>query len=861
MSRPLVALARRVVLVVAALSVALSTPDLASGAELQRCVTPRGSHTAPSFAPGHPRVLLSNAATLSCLQSLLGQGAPSATRFKAWVDEEVDRAGEPGYVIGEPSAYAFEGWYAALLYRVTGEARYADFAVAFADHLVAAEEARIAGGENASVSFDSYLYVGDTIGDIALVYDWCADRIAPAQKTRWVAYMNQAVANVWDPAGATWGGRPAPWTGWSVDNPSNNYYYSFLRATMLLGLATRGENPRADEWIAKFRTAKIGAQLVPTFLHDLVGGGSREGTGYGTAMRKLFELYDWWERSTGERIADLTPHAEASLQWMTHAITPTLDRIVPIGDHPRDSEAWLFDYHREYLLVLMSLYAGTRPAAVADRLLADSSLPRMGSGFQLVWDYLYEPAAQPSVDLAEYGRSSYSAGSGLLTARSRWNDPAATFASLVCGPYTESHAHMEQGAFQLFRREWLATTGTRHSHSGLAATPDMKNLVRFRTLAGDLVPQQNGEQACTVRALRDAGDYVYASVDATGAYGDVSAIDMVQREFLFIRPSTLVVFDRMRTTSEVVPIWTLNLQRAPSSIQGDHLTYLGSEHAADRMDVDRVAPAGRSYAVSPMDWAAWGDTALDPSDPSRRVDVVGAAGTTNRFLHVLGASVDGQPATSEVTADNAPGMTGVRFRLADGRQVTARFANDVPGGTLELSAGASGAPIIGDLPTDVAVPAAFSSPEPATGGPTAPAGPTGGSGGGIDTGNGGAPPAPSPTPTPTPTPNALPSTTRPAGGATPANDPWALAPRRAGGRLVIADLRVRPIRAQRCPSRASLVVARGTRTVLRRTVRVASAAELCRVRTARVVLPARTTGALRVSIRGTGIRARSWQVR
>lgn len=851
MSRPLAALARRMVVLVAAACALLLGPAGASAAELQRCATPRGAHTAPVFAAGHPRVLVSNAATLSCLQSLLAQGAPSATRFKAWVDEEVDRAGEPGYVIGEPSAYAFEGWYAALLYRVTGEARYADFAVAFADHVVSSEEARIAGGENATVSFDSYLYVGDMIGDIALIYDWCADRVSAGQRTRWVAYMNQAVANVWDPEGATWGGRPAPWTGWSVDNPSNNYYYSFLRATMLLGLATRGENPRADEWITKFRTAKIGNQLVPTFVQDLVGGGSREGTGYGIAMRKLFELYDWWERSTGERIADLTPHAEASLQWMNHVIAPTLDRIVPIGDHPRDSEAWLFDYHREYLLVLMSLYAGTRSAAVADRLLTDSSVPRMSSGFQRVWDYLYEPAAQVPVELSSYGRSYYGAGSGVLTARSSWGDPAATLASLVCGPYTESHAHMEQGGFELFRGEWLATTGTRHSHSGLAATPDMKNLVRFRTLAGDVVPQQNAEHACTVNALRDAGDYVYASIDTTAAYGGSAAIELVQREFLFVRPSTLVIFDRVRVGAGVEPIWTLNLQRAPSSVQGDHLTYLGNEQATNRLDVDRVAPAGRTTTVSPMDWATWGDTPLDASDLSRRVDVVGTAGTTNRFLHVLGASASGQPETSEVAADDAPGMTGVRFRLADGRLAVARFANDAPGGSLDLSAGAGGgAAIVGALPTGVTVPAAFSSPEPSTGAPTAPAGPANPSS--DPAGSGG------PTPTPTPTPG-LGGTQSTAGTPRP-EDPWLLAPRRAGARLMLSNLRVRPTRAGRCPARASITVRRGSRTIVRRRIRLATAGDTCRVRTARIALPARATGTLRVSIRGTGIRARTWRV-
>ena len=74
---------------------------------------------------------------------------------------------------------------------------------------------------------------------------------------------------------------------------------------MLLGLASHGENPDAPTWLYQFRTAKLRNQLFPTFNRDLVGGGSREGTGYGTAMKNLWRLYDWWERSTGDNVAGI----------------------------------------------------------------------------------------------------------------------------------------------------------------------------------------------------------------------------------------------------------------------------------------------------------------------------------------------------------------------------------------------------------------------------------------------------------------------------------------------------------------------------------------------------------------------------
>jgi hypothetical protein len=95
----------------------------------------------------HPKVLLNHAATKSRLQQLLAGNTASATRFKAMVDNQL--AGS--------DYYAFEPWYAALMYQITGEQRYATYAIQQTDARVAAEEALIAANQRADVSFDSYL--------------------------------------------------------------------------------------------------------------------------------------------------------------------------------------------------------------------------------------------------------------------------------------------------------------------------------------------------------------------------------------------------------------------------------------------------------------------------------------------------------------------------------------------------------------------------------------------------------------------------------------------------------------------------------------------------------------------------------
>src|SRR5262249_53589936 len=130
------------------------------------------------------------------------------------------------------------------------------------------------------VASDDYLQIGDDIGDLAITYDWCSDAITGDQQKAWLAYGQQAVFNVWNPDQAEWGGKPAKWDGWAIDDPADNYYYSFLRATMLFGLAAHGDLADADQWLTQFHDTKLMGELVPMFDSDLVGGGSREGTGY-----------------------------------------------------------------------------------------------------------------------------------------------------------------------------------------------------------------------------------------------------------------------------------------------------------------------------------------------------------------------------------------------------------------------------------------------------------------------------------------------------------------------------------------------------------------------------------------------------
>lgn len=627
----------------------------------------------PVYPEAHPRILLSNTPLRERLRAALAGDEAAARRFREMVERQQ----------GGGDVYGYAAWHSALLYALTGEQRYGTYAVEHADALITAEEARVAAGDAPEVARDSYLYVGEEVGGLLLVYDWCHDLLDAAQRTRWLAFADQAIWNVWHHEEATWGGVVMPWNGWSVDNPGNNYYYSFLEATMSFALAARGEHQRAATWLEMFRNTKLRDQAVPYFRDQLIGGGSQEGTGYGTAHMRLFKLYALWEYSTTERIARLTQHPRQSMAYLMHATVPTLDFLTPTGDHARESSAALFDYHRDYLQILASLYEGERLAGITRGFLAESSVPEMSQQFMFYSDFLWSgvnPQPEPPTALAT---AYYGQGSGQIALRSAWA-PDATYLSSQCGPYNESHAHRDQGSFVLYRDGWLAEDANLHSRSGLEQAEGAHNLVRV-DVDGEVVRQRYGA-SCQVAALANEEHVAYVLEDVSPLYAESAAVQKMEREILFLKPDTVVVFDRAVTSAGAARVWQLNTPTQPTLT--DHRITL--TNTSTPFEVLRVAPQSADVQIHP--WSSL------PSDGEMqggyRVDVTGSEPV---FLHVLST----QNAVATATADHPTGQTGARISFADGGTASVHFSTDGRGGTLRYERGGQ-VRFDGALPTSVA---------------------------------------------------------------------------------------------------------------------------------------------------------------
>jgi hypothetical protein len=487
------------------------------------------------------------------------------------------------------------------MYRITGQAQYCTHAVQVAEAQVAAAEAAMAAAQRPTIAGDSYLEVGPRLAEVALAYDWCASFTTPAQRTRWAAYAEQAVFNVWNPSRAQWGGRPFTWSGWSINDPGNNYHYSFIQATMYWALASN-----STTWRDFLTNTKL--PTLQSFYATLVGGGSREGTGYGTAHKNLFPLYRVWRDSTGTDLANANSHLTDTISYWIHATVPTFDRFAPIGDQSRNSVPELYDYHRQLMLEARRMSTNAAARDNASWWLGRISVPRMTQGGNFKHDLLPAGGAGVPATALVY----HATGVGRLFARTSWNSNA-TWLAFGAGPYDQSHAHQDQGGFTLFEADWLAVSENIWSHSGIQGGTEVQNVLRF-TQNGTVIRQREPTLSTMTITGTGPGGEVHAVANLTPAYGGQAAVQSWMRGIDFAA-GKLTVHDTFSVAANTTATFEINVPVQP--------VISGRTASAGRLRVNVVSPADATLTA--VNW-----TTVD-SDFNKgwRIDV---RGTGNEFV-------------------------------------------------------------------------------------------------------------------------------------------------------------------------------------------------------------------------------------
>jgi hypothetical protein len=187
-------------------------------------------------------------------------------------------------------------------------------------------------------------------------------------------------------------------------------------------------------------------------------------------------------------------------------------------------------------------------------------------------------------------------------------------------------------------------------------------------------------------ALADNAQYTYLASDTAGCYAGAGGVSQMEREILFVKPDTFIVFDRVQAQTGSQKVWRMSTPIRPT-LAGRVATIAGTS----RLTVTPVLPAAVTPTV--VDWAA---TDSD-TDGGFRLEVPTSTDGRVLFLNVL--SLDGS--VTAVTEASPSGMRGVTLTLADGRTVTAQFAEASFGASLDVTGG-SGPAIHGPLARSVA---------------------------------------------------------------------------------------------------------------------------------------------------------------
>jgi hypothetical protein len=208
----------------------------------------------------------------------------------------------------------------------------------------------------------------------------------------------------------------------------------------------------------------------------------------------------------------------------------------------------LFDYHEN--LVREGVVAAVRTGTSASLAAAargmwwinHNSVDDTLTGFQRRRALM--TAGLPA-DVAPTALTYNAPGVGQFFARSSWASDA-TWLNFTAGPYEESHAHMDQGSFQLYRNGWQTATANIYSVSGLEGvglngTPgtEVSNNLRFNK-GTRIIQQDNGTNTMTNSV---AGGVVRLHGDLTRAYASSASDVRSWTRDLTFQGNTLHVHD------------------------------------------------------------------------------------------------------------------------------------------------------------------------------------------------------------------------------------------------------------------------------------------------------------------------------
>ena len=398
----------------------------------------------------HPRLEMTPE-FVAQLKTLRRQNDPVWTRLAHWIETHRRNPGNGNIATA-----------CMLSYLVTDEQRDFDCGWSFARSKIYRNGADRAGGllpildlykgNKHTAAFQG----GVLLGVIAHFYDWGYAALSPEQRRDLVEWLHATTRFE------------------HVDCPEGGLYMRNDGASVTQGVAaavyaTLDENPDQQQMLAWFD--ERWSQTLQALDIMGKGGATGEGNAYGTSPTALGIItaanVAW--TAAGRDLFASHPFFRQRLLYDAFATYPGViggpsdptrfpDNPFPeeasIGGDSRRAAGWLNRGTRRNGLMLSRRFAGTEEADTWNWVFRQPAIDRAYEDNDCVFDVLYY--SPPPRMVKPRRLSFFDPSMGYVYIRSDWDSPDATWIAFWAGPHIDTHQHLDQGSFTVFKRRDLA---------------------------------------------------------------------------------------------------------------------------------------------------------------------------------------------------------------------------------------------------------------------------------------------------------------------------------------------------------------------------------------------------------------------
>jgi hypothetical protein len=515
----------------------------------------------------------------------------------------------------------------ALVYLLTGDRKYAAAALKLV---------RISMTDD--VQFDDYLYFGEHMSRAAILYNYCWDALTPAERTELVDYMDKWTYELWFNNQRGY---------YAVNDPGCNYHYSFLQGTAFAGFVLRqAGHPRTQTYLGILYDKINRPGGVMDYLNTRVRGGDWcEGANYGERSKCFFtSVFSLIASMEGVSYFTRSPFFTDMLLFAHYQLQPGNLYLYPGGDLSRDAQMPLNPYEREYVQTAVFWLPDSNARRLGQWYL-ENLIPAYTDIGGSKWRWLYYKdmlfkLSLPSVPQNTLPLSYHTLGPQWFTSRTGW-DAGATCVSFSGAPeiqFSQGHQHHDTGSFTIWKQDWLAMDPHSLSPSGMPWQPGGHNMLNVEGSERRYVANVPGLTRCW-----DDPQLAYIQVNGTNLfikYGDPTDVTLMNewtREFVYLKPDTVVVYDRAVPKPGSIYHLRFHFPVQPTLASG---LYTASYHGGGISLQPLLSGAGSILSDI--------DLGEDKSCTAWRVQQEPATPQVGRFLNVLQVASGAPPALSAV---------------------------------------------------------------------------------------------------------------------------------------------------------------------------------------------------------------------